>query len=136
MLFGNMFRRTKPRGLTWTPRYFDPDDDKALEQERQKSRVQFERYRTRASTRRSSGPSMFMLVVFVLMVGAVIWVAQRTDFSGRAPETQLTPMDAAPHRPATLTVEKEIGTISPADRAADTSQSTVSDTAVIPEPVE
>lgn len=136
MLFGNMFRRTKPRGLTWTPRYFDPDDDEALEQERQKSRIEFERYRTLASTRRSSGPSMFMLVVFVLMVGAIIWVAQRTDFSGRAPEAQLTPMDAAPNRHEPLTVEKEIGTISPSDRAADTSQTGAADTATALEPAE
>lgn len=120
MLFGNLFSRTKPRGLTWTPRYFDPkdfdpEDDEQFQEMRRQTRIQFERLRSRSTKgkrRRAANP--FMLLAFVVLIGAVIWTAQRTaDFANVsdveiAPDAAVEPGPPVRRSPAnTLIIERD-----------------------------
>ena len=105
MVFGNLFKRTEPRGLSWTPRYFDPDSDEDLEEERRRTRIQFERYRIRRSSNRR-GTNPFVLLAFAVLVGAAIWTMQRGE-SMSAREVILDPGSAVPDTtPAVIRVEK------------------------------
>jgi len=66
MLFGDMFKRQRPRGLTWIPRHYDPDDDTQYDDMRRQSRIAFNSLRTPASKRR--GLNAFALLALVLMI--------------------------------------------------------------------
>lgn len=94
MLFGELFKRQKPRGLTWIPRFYDPDDDEQYDEMRRRTRINFDERRTSASRKRGINP--FILLVFAVMVGAIIWVGLRTQEISEVPDVQLQAEDGLP----------------------------------------
>ena len=94
MFFGDMFKRQKPRGLTWTPRYFDerefdPHDDVQYAEMRRQTRIEFQQLRTSHSKRRGMNP--FILLAFVFMIAAIIWAALRPESLESVRDIQLSP---------------------------------------------
>ncbi|MBS1260872.1 MAG: hypothetical protein MAG453_00188 [Calditrichaeota bacterium] len=126
MFFDLFFKRTRPRGLSWTPRYFDPDSDEDLEYERRQTRIQFEQYRRRRGWKRRRGMNPFILLVFVFLAGAVIWTADRTARRmGEVKDARMTPVDAVPEpAPATATLLIERDTV----RAGSAEQDSLAET--------
>ncbi|MCB2213490.1 hypothetical protein KQI52_15345 [bacterium] len=94
MFFGDMFKRQKPRGLTWIPRHFDerefdPLDDEQYAEMRRQTRIQFQQLRSSHSKRRGMNP--FILLAFVFMIAAIIWAALRPESLDSVRDIQLSP---------------------------------------------
>jgi hypothetical protein len=94
MLFGDMFKRQRPRGLTWVPRHYDPDDDVQYDEMRRQTRIAFGSLRTPASRKR--GLNAFVLLALVLMIGSIIFVSLRDKPMSKVSEVQIQAEDAAP----------------------------------------
>jgi len=94
MLFGDMFKRQRPRGLTWIPRHYDPNDDEQYDEMRRRTRIAFNNLRTPASKKR--GLNAFVLLALVLMIGSIIFVALREKPVSELSEIQIQAEDAAP----------------------------------------
>jgi hypothetical protein len=109
MWVGDLFKRQKPRGLTWTPRYYNPEDDEQYDEMRRQTRIEFSRLRTSSSRKRGINP--FILLAFIVMIGSVIFIALREKPVDNVPEVQLQAEDALQPsqttRGHTLSIERD-----------------------------
>ncbi|GBE29856.1 hypothetical protein BMS3Bbin04_00879 [bacterium BMS3Bbin04] len=94
MFFGNLFKSQKPRGLTWVPRFYDPEDDEQYDEMRRRTKINFNERRTSVSRKRGINP--FILLAFVVMIGIIIWVALRTQEVTEVSDIQLQTEDGLP----------------------------------------
>lgn len=93
MLFGNLLgKRIKPRNFVYTPRYYDPEEDKDP-----RARINFDKSPLRRSVRRRTGSNPWFLLVVVGVVAALIVIIQRgEERTVGFTDVELTPSDAIP----------------------------------------